>query len=971
MKRIFLFLMLMPFLAIGQKTVIQLQTQNNSQIKNMGTSQLRSFKMYDSLIQSTPNLLGSYANPSWITSLANTKITGLGSLATLNAINPTANITGWPANSSGALTNNGSGVLSWVNYVTSASPPTTGAFFLRGNGSGGFTNLVSPSDGQLIRKVAGPDYDNSGISSDGTTATFGAVPNLPSQTTNKFFASPNGSSGVPSFRAIVAADIPTLNQNTSGSAATLSPGRNINGVLFDGSGNISVNLNNALSVDNSSLQLNSGTTFDGSAVRTISVKAGGVTNAMLAGSISDGNLATSYIKADGTRAFTGDQSLGGFKVTNVKELDITGTAGAGFVNLISQSSNPSQPSGSVSIFSNSGNHLSWMTPSDAFSRTLSAGTLTANRTYTLRDFSGSFLIDNGTNTLSGATTITSNAGNGLLFNGTWTASANNQYGIKIDQTITSRVNSGDAVVGNYFNTTFNINSTSIDAAGAVFDYNPIQQGGITATNNTTNGNTCAGMTITTYTGVAPASTTGSGTGALFTVIVNSATTFTSITVTTPGSGYKVGDQITFNGSQFGSGSGSNILVITGVSGQTLGTKASVLRLINRSPSSFGGSTWNYINFEEGTGEVIGSIRAHGGAGGRSIALFAGTGSTVFSTDGATLTIPINVSMTSTASLGSVSTTSGTFTSFVTSSAVSTGSGSTFDNTNSAFHHSGNKSGSLVVNNSVFGSFTAKPTISTGLVNTLGAITGGSGYTNGTYNSVASTGGTGSGLNINVTVSGGAVTAVTVSSRGTGYAVGDVISAPAASIGGTGSGFSVPVSTIDFSEVLVAGYTYVPSQSGASSANSFYGFYGKPTYNLTGAFTGKIAGIWWDPTVTSNTGTSYSFVATQASTLGGTGTSSPLSSWDVNGSEGNAIATSTGNLTLDATNYTVIITSGTGTYTLPAASGATRRIYVFVNQTGSGRTISTYKDKTGSSATTIAANSSLVIQSDGSNWYQTN
>jgi hypothetical protein len=43
-----------------------------------------------------------------------------------------------------------------------------------------------------------------------------------SQTANYFFAAPNGSSGTPLFRAIVAADIPTLNQNTTGTASNLS-----------------------------------------------------------------------------------------------------------------------------------------------------------------------------------------------------------------------------------------------------------------------------------------------------------------------------------------------------------------------------------------------------------------------------------------------------------------------------------------------------------------------------------------------------------------------------------------------------------------------------------------------------------------------------------------------------------------------------------------------------------------------------
>lgn len=39
-----------------------------------------------------------------------------------------------------------------------------------------------------------------------------------SKTANFFLAAPNGTAGVPSFRAIVAADIPTLNQNTTGTA---------------------------------------------------------------------------------------------------------------------------------------------------------------------------------------------------------------------------------------------------------------------------------------------------------------------------------------------------------------------------------------------------------------------------------------------------------------------------------------------------------------------------------------------------------------------------------------------------------------------------------------------------------------------------------------------------------------------------------------------------------------------------------
>ncbi len=54
-----------------------------------------------------------------------------------------------------------------------------------------------------------------------------------SQTANFFYAAPNGAGGNPSFRAMVAADVPTLNQNTTGTAATIT---GISTVVHGGSG---------------------------------------------------------------------------------------------------------------------------------------------------------------------------------------------------------------------------------------------------------------------------------------------------------------------------------------------------------------------------------------------------------------------------------------------------------------------------------------------------------------------------------------------------------------------------------------------------------------------------------------------------------------------------------------------------------------------------------------------------------------
>lgn len=76
--------------------------------------------------------------------------------------------------------------------------------------------------------------------------TLAVLPsNFASQTAATFLAAPNGTAGVPTFRTIVAADIPTLNQNTTGSAATLTTTRSITmsgdvswTVNFNGSANV-------------------------------------------------------------------------------------------------------------------------------------------------------------------------------------------------------------------------------------------------------------------------------------------------------------------------------------------------------------------------------------------------------------------------------------------------------------------------------------------------------------------------------------------------------------------------------------------------------------------------------------------------------------------------------------------------------------------------------------------------------------
>lgn len=79
-----------------------------------------------------------------------------------------------------------------------------------GAGSGSVTSVALSAPAEF--SVTGSPVTGSG------TLTFSKA----SQTANYFWAAPNGAGGAPVFRAIVAADIPTLNQNTTGTAAGLS-----------------------------------------------------------------------------------------------------------------------------------------------------------------------------------------------------------------------------------------------------------------------------------------------------------------------------------------------------------------------------------------------------------------------------------------------------------------------------------------------------------------------------------------------------------------------------------------------------------------------------------------------------------------------------------------------------------------------------------------------------------------------------
>ena len=100
------------------------------------------------------------------------------------------------------------------------------------------TFTATPATGNCVKWISGTQVGDQGAACGSVTSVALSLPaifsisgspvtgggtltgTLSSQAANTFFAGPSANAGTPAFRAIVAADIPTLNQNTTGSAAT-------------------------------------------------------------------------------------------------------------------------------------------------------------------------------------------------------------------------------------------------------------------------------------------------------------------------------------------------------------------------------------------------------------------------------------------------------------------------------------------------------------------------------------------------------------------------------------------------------------------------------------------------------------------------------------------------------------------------------------------------------------------------------
>jgi hypothetical protein len=226
------------------------------------------------------------------------------------------------------------------------------------------TAISSPQDGQvLVYNSTSGKWENDTISGGsggtGTVTSVGlSLPNIFSvsgspvtasgtltatfttQAANIVFAGPStGSAAVPTFRSLVAADIPTLNQNTTGSAATLTTARTLTigatGKTFNGSANVSWSLAEigaqaagSYLTGNQTITLSGDVTGSGATAITTTIAGGAVTLAKMA------NLAANSIIGNNTGSAATPIALTAAQVRTLINVADGATANTGTVTSV-------------------------------------------------------------------------------------------------------------------------------------------------------------------------------------------------------------------------------------------------------------------------------------------------------------------------------------------------------------------------------------------------------------------------------------------------------------------------------------------------------------------------------------------------------------------------------------------------------------------------------------------------------------
>jgi hypothetical protein len=172
------------------------------------------------------------ATPGLVAGTNITSITGSWPNQTINASGGSGTVTSVAATGGTGISVSGSPITtSGTLTITNTAPDQTVALTQGGTTTitGTYPNFTISSADQFVGTVTSVTGTSPVASSGGTTPAislasgYGDTLNpYASKTANFVLAAPDGSAGVPTFRAVVAADIPTLNQNTTGNASNVT-----------------------------------------------------------------------------------------------------------------------------------------------------------------------------------------------------------------------------------------------------------------------------------------------------------------------------------------------------------------------------------------------------------------------------------------------------------------------------------------------------------------------------------------------------------------------------------------------------------------------------------------------------------------------------------------------------------------------------------------------------------------------------